>query len=237
MFGAMGIGSMLLGGALGAVGGYLQSRKEKRARKRWHRFAGTVVSQAEQRAQEAERYYMEDTPVALGEAFLRQSFENPLGTLGGEYASRIRSAQEARGFSGGGGAAGAVQEATWLSRLAESRRQALLPHLGQALLRAQQYATNIYNRNLVPLTYYGQTPESTSSTLSTFMGATQGLMGGAMIGSALQPAAAPSMNVGNYAGATTLMPASAGAAMGAFGGMGMGTLGGLGSLAGMFGMV
>ena len=51
------------------------------------------------------------------------------GGFAQEYADRVRSAQEARGFSGGGGSAGGVQEASFLARMADQRRQQLLPVL------------------------------------------------------------------------------------------------------------
>lgn len=269
----IGLAGSLVGGALGALGGWLDKGSAKRQRKRYHRYAGQVIAQANKAMEEAMRGYLTSPSVALGSAYLNKSFSDPLGDKGAtyddivqaeysstpaqtlfgrrdytnriyesvsvpnlaeEYTSRIRAAQEARGFSGGGGGAGAVQEATWLARLADARRQQLLPMLGQFEQQAQAYGLNAFNVAMTPLQYYNQAPRVPSSG-SIITGALQGALGGGMVGSSLgglQPVAEPSAT--QYQSAQNYMMPAASAAMGAMGVPS--AMGGLSGLTGLFGM-
>ena len=68
--------------------------------------------------------------LASASQYLTSSFQNPIPPgMEQEWAERLRTAQAARGFTGGSGPA--QQEAKYLMGLAEERRQSLLPQLSQ----------------------------------------------------------------------------------------------------------
>lgn len=68
--------------------------------------------------------------LASASQYLTSSFQNPIPPgMEQEWAERLRTAQAARGFTGGSGPA--QQEAKYLMGLAEERRQNLLPQLSQ----------------------------------------------------------------------------------------------------------
>lgn len=68
--------------------------------------------------------------LAAASKYYSDRFSDPFGGLEGEFQGRIRTAQAARGF-GGGGTGPSGEEARYLQGLAEETRQRLLPGMQQ----------------------------------------------------------------------------------------------------------
>jgi len=134
--GVVGLGTEYLKGRLAA----LEASKARREVRRINKSART------QYEQERERFLGLETS-QLGLDFLKSAFTDPLGGgFGEEFANRLRQASAARGFGEGGGGAGGAQEAAFLTRLADQRRQQLIPMLNIFEQQAQQAGQGAFER-------------------------------------------------------------------------------------------
>lgn len=178
---ALGIGGALLG----AGGGLLQGMSDRQSASHLRREIRRIGKRSRQAYEtERERFLNLDT-TQLGLGYLTGAFEDPLGgSFGEEFANRLRIAQAARGFEGGGpGDAASVQEASFLARLADQRRRELLPMLNLFEMQAQEAGSGAFQRRFATAGLIAGAPvASTSPFGAALTGAVQGGLGGLMLG-------------------------------------------------------
>jgi hypothetical protein len=180
--GAIGAG---LGGILSLTGGLLSRRASKRNRKRLTRLIGATQARATQNFESARQRFLDAPTVKAGLDFLLNRFGDPLaaGGLGEEAQNRIRQAQAARGLAFGGSAV--QQEASFLTRLAESNRRQLLPFLGQFQLQAEGVGEGAFNRTFAGLDRHLGVPQAQNSG-DVLANVLQGTAGGFQAGIGIQ---------------------------------------------------
>lgn len=168
-----------LGSLFAGIGGLLARGTSKRRRKRFKNLLAAVEANAKRAQQAAEARILESPQFA----FLTEAFEDPLGGgFGREAASRIQQAQAARGLAFGGSAA--AQEGTFLARLADQRRQQLLPLFLRSVGAAADLGQQAFEREFTAFNLLQGAPQRVSSG-DVFGSIAQGLFGGAQAGAGI----------------------------------------------------
>jgi hypothetical protein len=113
------------------------------------------------------------------------AFAQAAPDFGTEFSNRVRAAQAARGFTGGGGGSGAAQEAAFVGRIGENIRGQLAPQLVNVEQAGVQAGAGAFDRTFNPLMGIVQGAPQRTTSGQVFSSMVQGALGGAQVGAEL----------------------------------------------------